>query len=94
MLHKYQEKYGALAKENFPLRTKVKPKLDDSPFVDKAKHKEYQHIIGVCQWLIVAGRFDLVHDVSSLSRVAAAPREGHRELAQRIFGYLKKYPKH
>ena len=93
VLRKYQEKYGALAKENLPLRPKVKPELDDSPFVDEAKHKEYQHIIGVCQWLIVAGRFDLTHAVSSLSRFAAAPKEGHLELARRIFGYLKKYPK-
>ena len=90
---KYQEKYGSLAKENLPLKPKIKPELDNSPLVDETKHKEYQHIIGVCQWLIVAGRFDLTHAISSLSRFAAAPREGHLELARKVFGYLKKYPK-
>eukprot|EP00957_Ditylum_brightwellii_P065119 4939469-Ditylum_brightwellii.AAC.1 len=45
VLRKYQEKYGSLAKENLPLKPKLKPELDDPPLVDEAKHKEYQHII-------------------------------------------------
>ena len=31
--------------------------------------------------------------MSSLSRYSVAPREGHLALAQKIFGYLRKYPK-
>eukprot|EP00957_Ditylum_brightwellii_P005784 440940-Ditylum_brightwellii.AAC.1 len=70
VLRKYQEKYRLLAKENLLLCPKKKPELDDTPFVDEVNHKEYQHIIGVCQWLIVAGRFDLIH-------VEKYPKQGY-----------------
>ena len=30
---------------------------------------------------------------SSLSRFSVAPRQGHLEMARKLFGYLKKYPK-
>eukprot|EP00957_Ditylum_brightwellii_P194128 14783863-Ditylum_brightwellii.AAC.1 len=45
VLRKHQEKYGSLAKEILLLCPKEKPELDDTPFVDEEKHKEYQHII-------------------------------------------------
>jgi hypothetical protein len=48
----------------------------------------------VCQWLIIAERFDLTHAISSPSCFAAPPWEGHLKLARKVFGYLKKYPKH
>ena len=51
-----------------------------------------QKIIGVGQWLVVAGRFDINFAISSLSRYAAAPRQGHLKLAEDILGYLRKYP--
>ena len=74
------------------MRFKEHPELDDYPLLNEKYHKEFQHIIGVCQWLIVAGRFDLAYDVSSLSRLSAEPQVGHTELARILFGYLKKYP--
>eukprot|EP00957_Ditylum_brightwellii_P149379 11377452-Ditylum_brightwellii.AAC.1 len=36
---------------------------------------------------------DLVYAVSSLSRFSSMPRKGHMELAKRLMGYVKKYPK-
>eukprot|EP00957_Ditylum_brightwellii_P194579 14821055-Ditylum_brightwellii.AAC.1 len=80
---KFQEKYGSLAKENLPLKAKIYPELDDSPLLNKEDHKHYQHIIGVGQWLIVLGHFDLTYAVSSLSRFSAAPRKGHLDLARK-----------
>ena len=57
------------------------------------RHKEFQHIIGLCQWLILRGRIDITYATSSLSRFAAAPREGHSILARKTLGHLKKFPK-
>ena len=54
--------------------------------------RQYQKIIGIGQWLVVAGRFDIAYAISSLSRYAAAPRQGHLAMAEGILGYLKKYP--
>jgi hypothetical protein len=92
VLRKYQSTYGDIRKENLPIPTKAHPELDETPLLNAEGIKHYQHIIGICQWLVVAGRFDINYAVSSLSRFAAAPRQGHLELATKIFGYLKKYP--
>jgi hypothetical protein len=91
-LRKFQQLYGEINKENIPIPTKAHPELDDTNLLDAEGIKQYQHIIGVCQWLVVAGRFDINYAVSSMSRFAAAPREGHLQLARKIFGYLRKYP--
>ena len=75
------------------MRKDTHPETDDSAFLSSNGIQEYQHIIGVCQWLVVAGRFDLNFAISSLSRYCSCPRIGHLELARKVFGYLKKYPK-
>ena len=93
VLRKYQSIYGDIRKESVPMGAKEHPELDTSPLLKEAEHKQYQHIIGVCRWLIVAGRFDLCYAISFLSRFSAAPREGHLQLAVKVFGYLKKFPK-
>ena len=64
-----------------------------TPSLYEKGHKELQHIIGFCQWLIVAGRFGLTYAVIYLRRISADNREGHLELAKKNFEYLKKYPK-
>eukprot|EP00957_Ditylum_brightwellii_P105122 8013033-Ditylum_brightwellii.AAC.1 len=93
VLRKYQDKHGVIVKELLPMQPKKIPELDNSDLLDEAEHNEHQHIIGVGQWLIVAGRFDIMYAVALLGRFAAAPRKGHLILARQIFGYLKKYPK-
>ena len=61
--------------------------------LDEDGIRHYQKIIGICQWVVTSGRFDINYAVSSLSRFSAAPREGHLILARKVLGYLKKYPK-
>ena len=75
------------------MRAKIHPELDDLSLLDDEGVKQYQKIIGICQWVVTSGRFDINYAVSSLSRFSAAPREGHLVLAQKVLGYLKKYPK-
>ena len=89
-MRNYLKTHGDLKKEVLPMRFKEHPELDDSLFLNEKEHKEFQSIIGVCQWLGFAGRFDLAYDVSSLIRFSAEPLVDHIELARRIFGYLKK----
>ena len=66
--------------------------MDDSTFFKEKSHKDFQHIIGVCKFLIVAGIFDLAYVFSSLIILPAATRVVHLDLATIIFGYLKKNP--
>ena len=92
-LRGYQSRHGVIRKENLPISINSRPELDNSPFVDSKNHKLYQHILGTCQWLVVCGRIDINYAVTSLSRFSVAPRENHLLLAQKLLGYLKKYPK-
>jgi Reverse transcriptase (RNA-dependent DNA polymerase) len=89
VLRSFQEKQGDIKKENIPMSTQAHPELDETPLLDMQGIEQYQHIIGVCQWLVVAGHFDIAYDVSSMSRFSSAPREGHLELARKIYGYLR-----
>jgi hypothetical protein len=49
-------------------------------------------LIGMLNWIVSIGRFDIAHSVTSLSRFSSCPRKGHLDRALRIFGYLKKKP--
>ena len=75
------------------MRTTEHPELDQSPFLNAEEIQQFQHVIGVCQWLVVSGRFDINYAVSSLSRFSIAPWKRHLELAREIVGFLRKYPK-
>ena len=46
--------------------------------------------MGIGQWLVVAGRFDINYAISSLSRYTATPRERHLARAKDVLGYPSK----
>ncbi len=71
IIRRFRQTYGDIRKENLPMPTKAHPELDDSPLLNPEEVKQYQHIIGVGQWLVVAGRFDINFAISSLSRFAS-----------------------
>ena len=80
-----------LSKKDTPMVEGDHPEEDCSPLLDDAEHQRYQMMIGMLNWLVCLGRFDISFATSSLSRFTACPREGHRDRVFRIFGYLKKY---
>ena len=92
IISKHESKYGPLRKEKVPHSPNDHPELDDSALLDDEGKTSFQSIMGVCQWISIAGRLDICFAVSSLSRFAANPREGHLNRAVKILGYLKKYP--
>ena len=74
-----------------PCRTKYKPELDDTPFLDDDNHQIYQSYIGILRWAVELGRVDLCHAVGTMARFSAAPRKGHLVNVLRIITYAKKY---
>jgi hypothetical protein len=94
IFRKYQEEHWTLPKKNTPMSPNEHPELDTFDLLDEPGIRHYQKIIGIGQWLVDAGRFDINYAISSLSRYAAAPQKGHLEMAEDILGYLKKYPGH
>jgi hypothetical protein len=93
VIRKYQSDYQTVPKEVSPMELKYHPESDDSPLLQKDDAQEYQRIIGSCQWLIVAGRFDLCYAISLLSRFSSAPRQGHLKHARKVMRYLRKFPR-
>ena len=91
VISKHEKKYGSLRQEK-PHAAKDHPELDQSRLLNEEEITLYQSIMGVCQWISIAGRMDITFAVSSLSRFSSKPREGHLSRAIRILGYLKKYP--
>jgi hypothetical protein len=68
------------------------PKLDTLEPLDEDGTRQNQKIIGIRQWLVVAGRFDINFAITSLSCYASAPQQCHFAMAEDVLGYLKKYP--
>jgi Reverse transcriptase (RNA-dependent DNA polymerase) len=79
-----------LGKDDTPMSPTAQPELDTSPILDVDKHRVYQQLVGIAQWLITCGRFDLCYAVSSLSRYSSAPREMHLKMMERLFKYINK----
>ena len=48
---------------------------------------KYLTMVGQLQWLVTLGRFDLHVQVATMSRVRAAPRQGHMDRLKRIYSY-------
>ena len=92
VINKHEKKYGPLRKEKTPYMHNDHPELDNSTLLDEEGKTKFQSIMGICQWISIARRLDICFAVSSLSRFASKPREGHLTRASKILGYLKKYP--
>ena len=93
VVRRFELKHGTLRKENVAISPGDHPENDDTPLLNEEGITDFQSIIGVCQWISVSARMDITHAVSSVSRFAAKPREGHMRRALKIIGFLKKYPK-
>ena len=48
---------------------------------------KYLTMVGQLQWLVTLGRFDLHAQVTTMSRIRAAPRQGHMDRLKRIYSY-------
>ena len=71
-----------------PFSDSYHPELDTTNFLNPLEISKYKSLIGSGNWLITLGRFDVQYAISTLSQYAMAPRQGHYEAVQRVFGYL------
>ena len=82
-------KVTASRKEKLPCSPGDHPELDSSPLLSEAQHRLYQHTVGMAEWAVQIGRYDIRYALTSLNLLSAAPREGHISWLVRIFGYLQ-----
>ena len=92
LLKNYERMFGQQPKQNIssPLEKGDHPETDTSEFLDTKGIQMYQSMIGALQWMVTIGRFDIITAVMTMSGFRVAPRKGHLERLQRIYGYLSK----
>jgi hypothetical protein len=76
-----------------PLSSDYRPELEVSPELKSDGIQLYQELIAVLRWAVELGRVDILLEASLMSTHMALPREGHLQQLNRMFGYLKLYPK-
>ena len=90
------ESYHSMFKQDRPknMRTPLDkndhPELDDTELLTGESNQHYLTLIGQLQWLVTLGRFDIHAQVTTMSRFMSAPRKGHLEMLQRVYGYVLK----
>ena len=92
MIVAYQQMFGTKPKQHFssPLDKGDHPEIDTSELLGDEDIRRYQSMIGAMQWAVSLGRLDISTAVMTLSGFRVAPRKGHLERAQRVYGYLSK----
>ena len=92
MMDMYERLFGEKPSQRYhaPLDPGDHPELDTTELLDEDGTAKYQSLIGVLQWVITIGRFDVQVHVMTLSSFRAMPRRGHLDRVKRIFGYLSK----
>ena len=74
-----------------PLEPGDHPELDISELLEAKDIRLYQSLIGMLQWAVTIGRFDIHCAVMTMSRFRTIPRKVHLDRVKRIFCYLKNY---
>ena len=79
MIASYERMFGEKPKINVysPLEPGDHPELDDSQLPDATGTQQYLTLVGMLQWAISLGRFDIATAVMSMSSFHAAPCCGH-----------------
>ena len=76
-----------------PMDPKYHPELDESAQLSEDMHAKYRMMVGTLNWLVTLGRWDVHYAAQTLAQYSQAPREGHINAMQRVFGYLKHFSK-
>ena len=92
MITQHESLFGCKPKQNVssPLERNDHPELDVTDLIDDDGIRKYQSLLGILQWTITLGRFDIATAVATMSSFRVAPRQGHLDRLQRICGYLSK----
>ena len=66
------------------------PDLDNSELCNEEQITKYMCMIGQLQWAITLGQYDILAQVMPMSRFRLAPKIGHLERMERLYGNLAK----
>ena len=88
----YERMFGNThEKSKVPMTPGDHPEMDDSPLLNSDGIKQFQSMIGMLQWAVSIGRFDIHCAVMTMGSFRAMPREGHLKILKKIFAYLNQH---
>ena len=67
-------KVTSLRKEKLPCIPSDHPELDLSPLLNEQQHRLYQQLVGMAEWAVQIGIFDIRYALTYLNQFSAAPR--------------------
>ena len=78
---------------NTPMSESLHPELDDTPLLNPVRHSQYRSLVGIANWLVTLGRFNIAYATNTFSRFSMQPRlwkyiESH---ILRLLQYLNSY---
>ncbi len=76
-----------------PMSEDYYPELDETDLCSPLEASKYRSLIGCANWIVALGCFDIAYTTSTLARYSTVPRQGHYKAVQRIFSYLRHFPK-
>jgi hypothetical protein len=87
ILAKYEKMYGEKPRKGVraPMQPGEHPELDAGPHCTEEQAKEYQSSLGMLQWAVTLGRFDIHCAVMTMGAFCADPKVSHVERLKRIF---------
>jgi hypothetical protein len=85
-LTRVETMFGILTKKSVPLPSGDHPEMVTSAVLNDDEHRKFQMLIGMLNWIVSIGRFDVAHATSSLARFTSCPRKGHLDRALLVFG--------
>jgi hypothetical protein len=80
------------AHKKTPILDTCHPELDDSPLLPRDDISKHKSLLRSGNWLTTLGRFNTQCAVSTMLQCSMAPRSGHMDELQRVFGCLQKHP--
>ncbi len=86
-LYNWIFKENPMSKAKSPLNSNNHPKTDMTEFLGKEGIQMYQSLIGLMQWAISIGHFDIAVHVMTMSSFRVALHWGQLEQAKRMVGY-------
>lgn len=76
-----------------PMEEAYHPELDDLPLLPAIKASQYPTLIGMANWMIILGWFDIHYATMALSQYNMAPQEGYSNAMLWVHRYLQKHAK-
>ena len=77
-------KFTSVRNEKLPCSPSDHPELDSSPLLDENQHRLYQQLVGMAEWAVQIGRFDIRYTLTTLNQFSVPYFKGVTALPESV----------